>query len=521
MEPEAQRGVFEALSRPATYGPDAVAVERIDTHISAVFLVGQRAYKLKRAVRLPFLDFTTPEARRRACEAELVLNRRTAPDLYLGLAAVTRRADGRLTLDAAGEAVDWLVVMKRFDQEQQFDRLLARGALGRQHLLDLAETVAAFHRGAQPRPDHGGAAGMEWTLSNSATCMLGLVPEVFSAAAVAALDHAAWQAFLRVRDLLEERRVGGFVRHCHGDLHLRNICLYEGRPTPFDAIEFSEAVACIDVWYDLAFLLMDLDQGGQRGFANAVFNHYQQLTGDLGALPALPLFLSCRAAIRAYVAAATAEVEAGETQARLRAEARRYLDTAHDYLRPVPSRLVAVGGLSGSGKSHGGRELAPLLGVAPGAVVVRSDVLRKRLAGCDPHTRLGPEGYTEEMTARTYDAIYQEATAALRAGYSVIADAVFAKPEQRDAIAAVAAAAGAPFSGLWLEAAPEIMAERIRSRDRDASDATVEVLRQQLAYDLGPLSWRRCDTSGGKRESVAGLLAALGLRNSQSSGEGA
>lgn len=504
-----QRAVIEFLSDPQTYGVDSV--ERIDTHISSVFLAGERAFKLKRAVHLPFLDFTTLAARHRACEAEYALNRRAAPELYLGVVAVTREGDGRLALDGDGPVVDWLVVMQRFPQEALFDRLLGAGGLGREDMVALAEAIAAFHRDAERRPEHGGPASMEWTIANNAASMAPFVPQVFEAAAVAALEREARAELEKVAEFLEQRRRQGYVRLCHGDLHLRNICRFDGRPLLFDAIEFSEAIACVDVLYDLAFLLMDLDQRGRRDFANYLFNHYQQVSGDLGALAALPLFLSARAAIRAHVAAAMAAGETGAVGAARTHEARCYLAAAREYLAPVPPRLLAVGGLSGSGKSRLARELAPHLGRAPGAVVVRTDVLRKRLMGVSPETRLGPDGYMAEVTERTYQAFFQEVAQALAAGQAVVADAVFARAEQRQAIEAVARQAGVAFDGLWLEAHPEVAAERIAGRRRNASDATVEVLHQQLTYDLGPIAWQRVDSSGGKDETVAAAWHALGI----------
>ncbi len=504
-----QSAVIEFLSDPRTHGGEAV--ERIDTHISAVFLAGDGVFKLKRAVRLPFLDFTGVEARRRACEAEYALNRRTAPELYRGVVAVTRGHDGRLALDGAGPAVDWLVAMNRFPQEALFDRLLTAGGLGRVDMVDLAEAIAAFHRDAERRPQHGGRAGIEWTIANNAASMAPFVPPVFEAAAVAALEQDSRAALDGVSELLERRRQQGFVRQCHGDLHLRNICRFGGRPLLFDAIEFSEAIACVDVLYDLAFLLMDLDQRGRRDFASYLFNHYQQVWGDLGALRALPLFLSLRAAIRAHVAAAMAAGEAGSARAKRTGEARGYLAAAREYLAPVPPRLLAIGGLSGSGKSLLARELAPDLGRAPGAVVVRTDVLRKRLMGVGLDIRLAGEGYSAEMTERTYKALYDEVAQALAAGQAVVADAVFARPEQRQAIAEVAQRAGVPFTGLWLESRPEVAAGRIFGRRRNVSDATVEVLHQQLTYDLGDIAWRRIESSGGKGETVAVARRALGI----------
>ncbi len=499
MDPHGQRAVLDFLATPAAFAAAASEpVERIDTHISAVFLCGERVFKLKKAVRMPFLDFTGLEARRRACHDEVALNRRTAPDLYLGVSSINRGADGALRVDGDGPAVDWLVVMRRFPQDDLFDRMLAAGRLDRGLMAELAEVVAGFHRDAERTPHLGGRRNMAWTIANNAECMA-RHPAAIAPEAAAALARDGRRALDDVADLLERRRAEGFVRRCHGDLHLRNICLLDGRPTPFDAIEFDERIACIDVLYDLAFLLMDLDHRGERGLAGQVFNHYLQLTGDLGALPALPLFLACRAGIRAHVAAAMGAA----------GEARGYMDAAAAYLRPAPPRLVAVGGLSGSGKSRMGRDVAPYLGRAPGAVVVRSDVLRKRLCGLDMHTRLGPEGYGPEMTERTYEALYDEVAAVLRSGQSAVADAVFARPEQRDAIAAVARRLGVPFDGLWLEAAPEVMARRIESRGRNASDATVEVLARQLEYDLGDIAWRRFDTGVSKDESLRRVREAL------------
>lgn len=508
MIPQSQLAAFEFLSRPETYGPAVAKVERIDTHISTVFLAGDRAFKLKRAVTLPFLDFATLEQRRAACEAEVALNRRTAPNLYRGLATISRWPDGRLELGDGPEVVEWLVAMNRFDQDTLFDRLAAADKLSRDQILDLAEVIAAFHRAAEHRSRHGGRGGMAWTIANNRESQQPYVPAVFAADELDRLAAESGAALEAVAGLLEERRYQGFVRLCHGDLHLRNICLYDGRPTLFDAIEFSDAIASVDVWYDFAFLLMDLDCRGLRRWASVAFNHYQQITGDLGALRALPLFLSCRASIRAHVAANIAAQKDAEAAGAWHAEARKYLAAAFDYLKPPPPRLVAVGGLSGSGKSRMGRDLAPFFGACPGAAVIRSDVLRKRLMGVDPGERLDQDGYTVQMTEKTYQHLYDETAAALAAGHSVVADAVFARPEQRAAIEAVARRQGVRFDGLWLEAAPEIMMDRIRSRRRNASDATVEVLRQQLDYDLGDMPWHRIDTGRAKSDSL-GMVRTL------------
>lgn len=493
-----QTDTIALLSDPATWGGERP--ERIDTHISTVFLAGDTVLKLKKAVRLPFVDFSTAEARRAACEAELEVNRRAAPDLYLGLARVTRAADGRLTLDGDGEPVDWLVRMRRFDQADLFTRLAEDGRLDRRLLQELTEAVVRFHAVAPVRADRGGVAGLTWTIDTNRASMLPSAPATLDPGKVEALAARSRQWLDRLSPLIEARRAAGMVRQCHGDLHLGNICLFQGRPTLFDAIEFSEDIACIDVFYDLAFLLMDLDCRGRRGFASVVLNHYLDVTGDYQAVPLLPLLLSLRAGVRAHVCAT---MGAGD-------EARRYLDAALAFLDPPGPRLLAVGGLSGSGKSRMGRELAPLLAV-PGAAIVRTDALRKQLMGVSVHDRLGPDGYSREVSARTYRRLLETCAHLLVAGHSVVADAVFAKPEQRRDIERVAREAGVRFDGLWLEAPPEVARDRIRARTGNASDATVEVLDQQLSYDVGPMSWTRIDTSGSKDDALAAGRKALGV----------
>ena len=349
-------------------------------------------------------------------------------------------------------------------------------------------------------------------IDSNAQCFADFGQPVLDVAQVERLNAATRRALEDRAALLETRREAGCVRHCHGDLHLRNIVLIDGRPTLFDAIEFSQSMAHIDTLYDLAFLLMDLEHLGLRSFANVVLNRYLDITGDDGGLAALPLFLGVRAAIRAHVGAATAASLSAADEAGAQIDvARRYLDLACAYLEPRPPRLVAVGGLSGSGKSRTAREVAPFIGLAPGARVVRSDVIRKRLAGVDAFARLGPEGYTPELTERTYRTLVEDAARALETGHSVVADAVFARPQERLAIADVAARAGVPFAGLWLESPPDVMMRRVANRRRNPSDATLDVVRRQLEYDLGGIDWRRIDSAGPKKRTVSRVRAVLAL----------
>ncbi|GAA0575493.1 AAA family ATPase [Caenispirillum bisanense] len=508
--PDAQAAVVALLADPATHGGERP--ERIDTHISTVFLAGDRALKLKKAVTLPFLDFAPLAARKTACEAEARVNARGAPGVYQGVLAVTRGSDGQLSLGGEGEAVDYVVVMRRFGQETLFDRLAGAGKLDRRVMMDLAEAVAAYHDGGEPDDRLGGSAAILATIRGNRLSFLANAPAVFDPAAVEALTDRSLALGESLAALMDARRAAGCVRRCHGDLHLRNIALYDGHPILFDAIEFNDDFAVIDTLYDLAFLLMDLEDRDLRRFANIVLNTYRERRPEVEGLALLPLYLAMRAAIRSHVAAAAAAHQQDDSRRQaMRAEALRLFARAEDYLAPQPARLVAVGGLSGSGKSRMGRELAPFVGRSPGAVTLRTDVIRKQLAGIDPYAKLPREAYTADMSARTYAALMDQAKRILSTGQSVIADAVFARPEEREAIAAVAREAGVAFTGLWLEAPPEVAAERITSRRRNVSDATPGVLEQQLSWDLGPMTWTRIDSGGPKEDTLAAGRRTCGL----------
>ena len=494
---EDQREIIDFLSAPSTFGADIVHVERIDTHSASIFLAGDRAYKLKRAVRYDYLDFSTRDIRHAACEAEIALNRRTAPQLYLGVVAVTRDADGRLVLAGDGEPVDWLVHMARFDQSALLDGLAARGELDVGLMPRLAAAIAGLHQAAEPRTDHGGHAGLSWVIEGNATGLAEHGGDLVDRADRDRLNTCARAALARGRDQLEDRRRTGWVRVCHGDLHLGNIVLIGDHPTLFDGVEFNDEISCIDVLYDVAFLLMDLWRLHLRAHANVLFNEYLAATAQFDAVSLLPLFLSCRSAVRAKTSATATRLQSDPVEARrLAAAARDYLALALALLQPAPPRLVAVGGWSGSGKSTLARRLAPDVGSAPGAVLLRSDVLRKTLCGVHLTTRLGADAYERPVTDRVYRLLAEQAAVALRAGHSVMLDAVFGDAAERIAAADVARVAGVPFTGLWLEAPTGVLASRVEHRGLDASDATVGVLQQQTARGTGPLDWVRIDASG-------------------------
>ncbi|HKT18489.1 MAG TPA: phosphotransferase, partial [Stellaceae bacterium] len=309
MAENAQDDIIAFLSRGSSYGAPGEAPQRVDTHISHVFLTGDRVFKLKRAVRFSFVDYSSLAARERFCRAELALNRRTAPGLYRAVRAITRRPDGALEWDGAGPAVDFVVEMRRFDERDLFDRMAREGRLDRALVVKLADAIAAFHAAAEPAPAFGGSASLREVVADNHRYLAAGAPPL-DRGTVDALLAASQVALGRVGALLDARRAEGKVKRCHGDLHLRNICLFEGGPTLFDCIEFSDDIACIDVLYDIAFLLMDLEHRGLRPLGNAVFNRYLDRAPDEAGLEALPLMLSIRAGIRAKVAVAASDTGA-------------------------------------------------------------------------------------------------------------------------------------------------------------------------------------------------------------------
>jgi len=482
------------LSEPSSHG--GTPVEKIETHSAAVFLSGTRAWKLKRAVPYDYLDFSTLERRKEMCEAEMRINRRTAPRLYLRVVPVTREHDGTLALDGVGLPIDWVLEMVRFDQEALFDRLAASGRLDIQLMRSLASEISQFHSIAERRLDHGGRAGMAWVIDGNAVGFASQGAGILDADRCASLTREAHAALERFGAQLDERREAGFVRQCHGDMHLRNIVLIDGRPTLFDAIEFNDEIACIDVLYDLAFLLMDLWRRGLPAHANAVWNRYLAEAGELSGIALMPFFLSCRAAVRAKTSATSAIFQTDpDHRKQFEDLARSYLSMAGTMLIPQKPCLVAVGGLSGSGKSTLALKISPSLGVAPGALALRSDEIRKRLFGVPEFSRLGKEGYTDAASRRVYATIAKHASSAVHRGYSVVADAVFANAADRVAIEAVASSLSVPFVGIWLDAPQSILSARVENRQSDASDADTAVVRSQLKRDTGPIHWQRIDAS--------------------------
>jgi len=479
---------------------------RIDTHAASIFLAGDRAWKLKRAVRYPYLDFSTPERRRAALEAELRLNRRTAPCLYRTVHPITCM-DGKLAIGGTGSPVDWILEMRRFPDGALLDELAGEGPLDAALMMRLADRIHAFHEEAEAVVMPDGATRFREVVEGNAESLRPFVAELGEERVTRLLDTQR-AVLTRHAALLDARGRKGKVRHVHGDLHLANVALVEGEPTPFDCLEFSVDLATTDTLYDLAFLLMDLWHRDLRTEANLVFNRYIDLSGDEDGVRLLPLFASVRATIRAHVLAATAARSGDAADAHLAAD---FLALAERSITPAAPILVAIAGLSGTGKSAVSRALGGALGAIPGARVLRSDVLRKRLAHVPPEERL-PASFYSPLASRTVYALLADlAGRHLHHGISVIVDAVAAEADQRAGIAHVAAHAHAPFVGLWLEALEDVRLSRVCARAADASDADAAVVvAQSEVHAPLPKDWRRLDAEMALPEVVARALRLIG-----------
>ncbi|KAF0133346.1 MAG: hypothetical protein FD152_1652 [Xanthobacteraceae bacterium] len=471
----------------------------VSTHISHVVIGREVVFKLKKPVRLAYLDFSTPERRLAFCEREYHLNRRTDPDglIYDGVRRITRGPEGGFHLDGYGDLVDAVVCMHPFDQTTLLDRLATVGPLDPTLVDDLATAIVALHEQAEASGDGDGAARMARVLDVNAKAFVD--SGLMGAEAAAAFDDEFRSALDRHATLLDRRAADGQVRRCHGDLHLRNICVIASRPVIFDCLEFDEDLATTDVLYDLAFLIMDLWHRDQKAAANRLLNRYCDATGEAEGLALVPFLVAVRAAVRAHVTASAGGAGA---------EAEAYLALARQALAVVPPVLVAVGGLSGSGKSSLAAVLSPSLGPLPGARILSSDRLRKAHFGVTPQHRLSPEAYRPEVSEAVYAALREAAAAVLAAGSAVIADAVHARPRERDAVEAVAGASGVSFLGVWLDVPPDRLMARVEARRGDPSDATVATVRTQLGYDLGDIAWHRFD-AGRPQDEIAAEIAAL------------
>jgi uncharacterized protein len=481
--------------------------KRVDTHASIVYLTPSRVLKIKRAVRLPFLDYSTLEKRKAACEEELAVNRRFAPGIYRRVVAITRGHDG-LEIGGSGPAIEWAVEMARFDENRTLDHLARAGRLQPELAEALADVLRDAHRPAEVSDGTSWLASIGTFIDRNTQKFR--AQSTLAREAVERLHDLSHRHLKANRPQLKARASAGLVRRCHGDAHLGNAVLIDDRPVLFDAIEFDPAIATTDILYDLAFPLMDLIHFDLHADANRLFNRYLQASwqenGD--ALAILPLFLSVRAAIRAHVLFTRCEQAPDDTEDAIAAKS--YFDLASKLLQPARPVLIAIGGKSGTGKSVLARDAAPLVGPLPGAVLMRSDVIRKELHGVEAHVALPQEAYAPEVTARVYHTLYGRARQAIAQGFSVILDAAFLRADERDELAFEASDMKADFHPLFLDADLSVRLARIASRRHDASDANAQVAAEQDTYDIGRLDWPVIDASGTPEQTLARSLGSLG-----------
>jgi uncharacterized protein len=485
------RRLVQALLSGDAFATPPAERRLITTHISSLLLEGAHAWKLRKPLVLPFLDFSTVERRRADCDEELRLNRRTAPALYLDVQPITGSVDAP-RIGGAGGAIDWVLRMRRFDEEGLLDRMAHDGRLGAAHIDALAADIVHFQQALPPSPAAFGTPGSvrEWALENLDE--LAAAPAVTAAVGdgaprIGALREWTLSAFDRWAPLLAQRHAQGFVREGHGDLHLGNIVLVDGRPLPFDALEFNAALRHIDVASDIAFTFMDLLRHGLPRLAWRFASAWAEHGGDHAGLALLRFFAVYRALVRAKVAL----LRAGQGDAEAGAAFERDLALAEGLAAPraAPPRLVLTCGLSGSGKST----VALALAEAIGGVRIRSDVERKRLFGIPvtarPDAAQAARLYGADATQRTYQRLAGLASTLLDAGLDVIVDAAFLRGAERTAFAALAAPRGARFAIVDCQAPVPVLRERLARRaaeNRDASDADIAVLAQQLQWHEAP-----------------------------------
>lgn len=478
----------ERLIRAWPAGGAHATVRHVETHISHVLLVGRYAYKIKKPVNFGFLDFSTLEKRRLCCEEELRLNRRLAPEIYRAVIPVTGTPDAPVLGGDRGNSrpFEYAVKMRRFAQSALLDRLLARKALGAGVIDALADRVAVFHAQAPKcaKASDFGSPEVVWSaVSANFRQLRKCLSESGACASLDRLEQWSTERHARLSATFTARRAD-MVRECHGDLHLGNIVLIKGQPVIFDCIEFSPGLRWIDVISEIAFMVMDLEERGRRDYGHRFLNRYLEQTGDYAALPLLPYYQVYRALVRAKVAALRAGQEAEKNAKHELAMCNKYLAYAERIIQPVPCSLTLFHGLSGSGKSWA----AQILLEATGAIRLRSDVERKRLAGfrIDGKTRSEIHGgiYTREATAATYARLAELARETLGAGYPVLIDAACLEAWQREMFRALAEESGVPFAIVHCRAPEDVLRRRLMARElsgNDASEADASVLEAQIA----------------------------------------
>jgi len=480
------QALIAALQNPALFPHPVEEFQVIETHISWVLLTGPYAYKFKKPVNFGFLDFTDLAARKHYCEEEMRLNQRLTKDLYLEVLPITGSAETP-QLGGNGSAFEYALKMLQFPQSQLLGEVQARGELTSAHIDALAEQIAHFHLNAPQVPQEhplGTPEAIMAPVRQNFEQARGMLADKADLLQLAALEAWAESSFERLKPLLARRKAEGFIRECHGDIHLGNATLLDGEVVLFDCIEFNEPFRLIDIASDAAFLAMDLEDRGLKSLARRFVSAWLEQTGDYASLELLNFYKAYRAMVRAKVSLFRLAQESDAVQrAAILRQYRSYACLAESY-SAIPSRFLAIThGVSAVGKSH----VAMRLVEAFGAIRLRSDVQRKRLFGEQAATQQGQLSagiYSQDASAATYSCLHQLADAALRAGFPVVIDATYLKHAQRDDAWHVAEEAGVPFLILDCQAPDAVIAGWLalrQSEGLDPSDATLEVIQTQQA----------------------------------------
>ena len=477
----------QGLKNPHCYPHSVDQVRVVETHISWVVLTGSYAYKIKKPVKYSFVDFSTVERRRWFCDEEVRLNRRLAPEVYLGVVPITG-SPAHPQIEGQEVPFEFAVRMKQFSSDQEIPDILASGEKAEGCIFQLADRIATFHAQIEKADEASsyGTSAMVWQPIQE--CLQEIPLQLLTPHTQESLSHIErWiqREWRKLADVLSSRKQGGFIRECHGDLHLGNIAMFEGKVCVFDALEFEPRLRWIDVMSEVAFLVMDLEKHGHRDLAFVFLNRYLELTGDYKGLKVLRLYQVYRALVRAKVAGLRLAqlAESSVEKEKAKCELTGYLELAHRFMARTTPAFILMHGVSGSGKTTVSTEIVK----ASGVIRVRSDVERKRLFGERSESKSSvPQKvglYQSDMTVRTYNQLRDLAGTLLEAGFSVVVDATFLHHQQRELFSQLAKEQACDWFVVDVLAPETVLGERIEQRSRegyDASDATVEVMKHQL-----------------------------------------
>ncbi|BAU13521.1 hypothetical protein LEP3755_40610 [Leptolyngbya sp. NIES-3755] len=472
--------IVEALLDPAVYNhPVQGSIELIQTHVSYVFLTGDYVYKLKKPVNFGFLDYSTLEKRKFYCEEELRLNQRGAAELYLGILPIAQEGD-KFVLGGTGEIVDYVVKMEQFPQDTLLSAMYDRGELTEQHLIDLAKVLAAFHKSA-PTNDYilsfGEVSQIRQAIDENYDQTIGYIGVAQTQEQFDQTKAYTDKLFAESESLFKSRVEQRFIRECHGDVHLRNICFWNNKILLFDCIEFNEPFRFVDTMFDIAYIIMDFDARNRPDLSNLFLNAYLEQSGDWEGLQVLPLYNSrqsyVRAKVTSFLLSDPSVPEAVKEESKETAS--RYYRLSYEYTKPKQGKIILMSGLSGSGKST----IASKLARESGAIQIRSDAVRKHLGGIALDEKGDQSLYSAEMTEKTYDRLLSLGVTLASQGYTVILDAKYDRQSLRASVIEQAQAQGIEIGILYCEASEDVLRDRIAQRQGDISDANLEVLANQ------------------------------------------